>query len=55
MMKQVQKWQVPLPAKAQGNIKIAPKNYKPVDEKVEIAVAKEGPTTVVKHYLLYKE
>ena len=37
------------------HVKIAPKNYKPVDEKVEIAVAKEGPTTVVKHYLLYKE
>jgi hypothetical protein len=36
-------------------VKIAPKNYKPVDEKVEIAVAKDGATTVVKHYLLYRE
>lgn len=37
------------------HIKIAPKNYKPIDEKVEIVVAKEGPTTVVKHYLIYRE
>jgi hypothetical protein len=37
------------------HVKIAVKDYKPLDEKVEIAVAKEGPTTVVKHYLIYKE
>ncbi len=37
------------------HVKIALKNYKPIDEKVEIAVAKDGPTTIVKHYLIYKE
>lgn len=36
-------------------VKIDVKGYKPVDEKVEIKVAKDGPTTVVKHYLLYKK
>ena len=36
-------------------VKIAAKGYKPVDEKVEVKAAKEGATTVVKHYLLYKK
>ena len=36
-------------------VKIDVKGYKPVDEKVEIRVAKEGATSVVKHYLLYKK
>jgi len=36
-------------------VKISQKGFKPVDEKVEIAAAKEGATTIVKHYLLYKE
>ncbi|MBL7890166.1 MAG: PD40 domain-containing protein [Bacteroidia bacterium] len=36
-------------------IKIEVKGYKPIDEKVEIKAAKEGATTVVKHYLLYKK
>jgi Tol biopolymer transport system component len=36
-------------------VKIDTKGYKPIDEKVEIKAAKEGPTTVVKHYLLYKK
>jgi Tol biopolymer transport system component len=36
-------------------VKIDVKGYKPVDEKVEIKAAKEGATTVVKHYLLYKK
>jgi hypothetical protein len=37
------------------HVKINLKGYKPVDEKVEIAAAKDGATTVVKHYLLYRE
>jgi len=36
-------------------VKIDVKGYKPVDEKVEIKPAKDGPTSVVKHYLLYKK
>lgn len=36
-------------------VKIEVKGYKSVDEKVEIKAAKEGATTVVKHYLLYKK
>jgi Tol biopolymer transport system component len=36
-------------------VKIEAKGYKPVDEKVEVKAAKEGATTVVKHYLLYKK
>ena len=36
-------------------VKIDVKGFKPVDEKVEIKAAKEGATTVVKHYLLYKK
>jgi Tol biopolymer transport system component len=36
-------------------VKIDVKGYKPVDEKVEMKAAKEGATTVVKHYLLYKK
>lgn len=37
------------------HVKIALAGFKPVDEKVDIAAAKDGATTVVKHYLLYKE
>jgi hypothetical protein len=36
-------------------VKIDMKGFKPIDEKVEIKTAKEGATTVVKHYLLYKK
>jgi len=36
-------------------IKIEVKGYKPIEEKLEIKAAKEGATTVVKHYLLYKK
>jgi len=36
-------------------VKIDLKGYKPIDEKVEVKAAKEGATTVVKHYLLYKK
>ena len=36
-------------------VKIDVKGYKPIDEKVEVKTAKEGATTVVKHYLLYKK
>ena len=36
-------------------VKIDVKGYKPVDEKIEIKAAKDGPTSVVKHYLLYKK
>jgi len=36
-------------------IKIDLKGYKTIDEKVEVKAAKEGATTVVKHYLLYKK
>ncbi len=36
-------------------VKIDVKGFKLIDEKVEIKVAKEGATTVVKHYLLYKK
>ena len=37
------------------HVKISKKGFKPIDEKVELIPAKEGPTTIVKHYLLYKE
>jgi len=36
-------------------VKIEVKGFKPVEEKVEIKAAKEGATSVVKHYLLYKK
>lgn len=36
-------------------VKIDVKGFKPIDEKVDIVAAKEGATTVVKHYLLYKK
>ncbi len=36
-------------------VKIEVKGFKSIEEKVEIIVAKEGATTVVKHYLLYKK
>ncbi len=36
-------------------VKIDVKGYKPIEEKVDIKAAKEGATSVVKHYLLYKK
>ena len=36
-------------------VKIEVKGYKPVDEKVEVNASKDGATTIVKHYLLYKK
>ncbi|MDP1745673.1 MAG: tetratricopeptide repeat protein [Bacteroidota bacterium] len=36
-------------------VKIEKEGYKPVDEKVEVKAAKDGPTVLVKHYLLYKK
>lgn len=36
-------------------VKIDKKGFKSIDEKVEIKAAKEGATTIVKHYLLYKK
>lgn len=36
-------------------IKIDVKGYKPVEEKLDMKAAKEGATTIVKHYLLYKK
>ncbi len=36
-------------------VKIDLKDYKSIAEKVEIKIAKDGATTVVKHYLLYKK
>ena len=36
-------------------IKIESEGYKPVAEKVELKVAKDGPTVLVKHLLLYKK
>lgn len=36
-------------------VKIDLKGYKPIEEKVEVMAAKEGATTIVKHYLLYKK
>ncbi|HEY0029986.1 MAG TPA: tetratricopeptide repeat protein [Bacteroidia bacterium] len=44
-----------LPTGKTYQVKIEVKGYKPVDEKVEIKAAKEGATSVVKHYLLYKK
>ena len=35
-------------------VKINLEGYKPIDEKIEIKAAKEGSTTLVKHFLLYK-
>jgi len=46
---------ITLEANKNYQVKIDAKGYKPVDEKVEIKAAKEGATTVVKHYLLYKK
>lgn len=45
---------ITLEANKTYQVKINMKGYKPVDEKVEIKAAKEGATTVVKHFLLYK-
>lgn len=36
-------------------VKLNVSGYKPIEEKVEIKAAKEGATTMVKHYLLYKK
>ncbi|MGQ0828608.1 MAG: tetratricopeptide repeat protein [Bacteroidota bacterium] len=36
-------------------VKLDMDGYKPIDEKVEMKPAKEGTTTIVKHYLLYKK
>lgn len=36
-------------------VKLNVNGFKPIDEKVEIKAAKEGATTLVKHYLLYKK
>jgi Tol biopolymer transport system component len=46
---------ITLEANKTYQIKIDMKGFKPIDEKVEIKAAKEGATTVVKHYLLYKK
>ncbi len=46
---------ITLQANKTYQIKIDVKGYKPIDEKVEIKAAKEGATTIVKHYLLYKK
>jgi len=46
---------ITLQANKTYQIKIEVKGYKAIDEKVEIKAAKEGATTVVKHYLLYKK
>lgn len=44
-----------LPAGKTYQVKIEVKGYKPIDEKVEMIAAKEGATSIVKHYLLYKK
>jgi Tol biopolymer transport system component len=46
---------ITLEANKSYQIKINMEGYKPIDEKVDIKAAKEGATTVVKHYLLYKK
>jgi hypothetical protein len=46
---------ITLEANKTYQVKIDTKGYKPIDEKVEVKAAKEGATTVVKHYLLYKK
>jgi Tol biopolymer transport system component len=45
---------ITLEANKTYEVKINMEGYKPIDEKVDIKAAKEGATTVVKHYLLYK-
>lgn len=45
---------ITLEANKSYQVKINMDGYKPIDEKVDIKAAKEGATTVVKHYLLYK-
>jgi Tol biopolymer transport system component len=45
---------ITLEANKSYQVKINVDGYKPVDEKVDIKAAKEGATSVVKHYLLYK-
>ena len=45
---------IPLEANKTYQVKINMPGYKAIDEKVEVKAAKEGATTVVKHYLLYK-
>lgn len=46
---------ITLEANKTYQVKIDMKGYKPIDEKVELKSAKDGATTVVKHYLLYKK
>lgn len=46
---------ITLEANKSYQVKINMDGYKPIDEKVDIKAAKEGATTVVKHYLLYKK
>jgi Tol biopolymer transport system component len=46
---------ITLEANKTYEVKINLKGYKPIDEKVEIKAAKSGATSVVKHYLLYKQ
>lgn len=46
---------ITLEANKTYQVKIDAKGYKPIDEKVEIKAVKDGATTVVKHYLLYKK
>jgi hypothetical protein len=46
---------ITLEANKTYQVKIDTQGYKPIDEKVDIKAAKEGATTVVKHYLLYKK
>ncbi len=47
---------ITLPAdKKNYRVTIDTEGFKSIDEKVEIRAAKEGATTVIKHYLLYKK
>ena len=46
---------ITLEANKTYTVKIDKKGFKSVEEKVTINVAKEGATTVIKHYLLYKK
>jgi hypothetical protein len=46
---------ITLQANKTYHVKIDVDGFKPIDEKVEIKPAKDGATTVVKHYLLYKK
>lgn len=46
---------ITLPAGKTYQVKIEVDGFKSIDEKVELKIAKEGATTIVKHYLLYKK